>query len=181
MQSRNDTKGQGGLTMTLRLRRATRLWLRRVDRKSRDAEVRVRCRVLLKVAAGKTRNAAAREVGCVPSTAVRIVARFEAQGEAALLDGRSENGRPKVDDDVKAGICKILEQSPPDFGFPRPTWTLELLARVIQQVLQVALSVGHLWKILRRLRVSWGRPRTYVRCPSIPVHRAALIASQSRI
>jgi len=163
--------------MNLQVKRATRLWLRRLDRKTRDAELRVRCRVLLKVAAGKTCNAAAREVGCVPSTAVRIVARFEAQGEAALMDGRSENGRLKVDDDVRAGICKILEQSPPDFGFPRPTWTLELLARVIQQVLQVALSVGHLWKILRRLRVRWGRARPIVRCPWKAAHRAARIAS----
>ena len=167
--------------MNRSMKRATRLWLRRLDRKTRDAELRVRCRVLLKVAAGKTRNAAAREVGCVPSTAVRIVARFEAQGEAALLDGRSENGRPKVDDDVKAGICQILEQSPPDFGFPRPTWTLELLARVIQQVLQVKLSVGHLWKILRRLRVRWGSPRPIVRCPWKAAHRAARIASLRRL
>src|SRR5438093_5734717 len=92
MQSRNDTKGQGGLTMTLRMRRRTRLWLRRLDRKTRDAELRVRCRVLLKVAAGKTRNAAAREVGCVPSTAVCIVARFEAQGGSRAA-GRSERER----------------------------------------------------------------------------------------
>ncbi len=167
--------------MKLRLKRATRLWLRRIDRKTRDAEVRVRCRVLLKVGAGLTRNAAAREVGCVPSTAVRIVARFEAQGEAALLDGRSENGRPKVDDDVKAGICRILEQGPPDFGYPRPTWTLELLARVMQQMLKVGLSVGHLWKILRRLRVRWGRPRPIVRCPWNAAHRAARIASLRRL
>ena len=55
--------------MTLRLRRATRLWLRLVDRKTRDAEVRVRCRVLLKVAAGLSRHAAARAIGCAPATA----------------------------------------------------------------------------------------------------------------
>ena len=167
--------------MTLRLRRPTRLWLRRLDRKTRDAELRVRCRVLLKVASGLSRNAAAREVGCVPSTAVRIVARFEALGEAALLDGRSENGRPKVDDDVRAGICRILEQSPPDFGYPRPTWTLELLTRVVQEVLQVVLSVGHLWRILRRLRVRWGRPRPIVRCPWKAAHRAARIGSLRRL
>jgi transposase len=152
-----------------------------LDRKTRDAEVRVRCRVLLKVAAGMTRHAAARAIGCAPATAWRIVARFETHGEAALMDGRSENGRPKVDDDIRAGICKILEQSPPDFGFPRPTWTLELLTRVIQQVLQVAVSVGHLWKILRRLRVRWGRPRPVVRCPWNAAHRAARIAVLRRL
>lgn len=167
--------------MKLRLKRATRLWLKRLDRKTRDAELRVRCRVLLKVAAGKSRNAAAREVGCVPSTAVRIVARFESRGEAAVMDGRSENGQPKVDDDVRAGICKILEQSPPDFGFARPTWTLELLVRVVNQALKITLSVGHLWKILRRLRVRWGRPRPVVRCPWQAAHRAARLAKLRRL
>jgi len=126
--------------MRLRLRR-TLLWSRRLDRKTRDAGVRVHCRELLKVAAGMTRNVAARELGCVPSTAVRIVARFASHGEAALRDGRTKNERPAVDDGVRAGIWQILEQSPPDFGFPRPTWTLELLARAIGQVLDAALSV----------------------------------------
>ncbi|TMQ67752.1 MAG: helix-turn-helix domain-containing protein [Candidatus Eisenbacteria bacterium] len=105
--------------MRLRLRR-TLLWSRRLDPKTRDAGVRVRCRELLKVAAGMTRNVAARELGCVPSTAVRIVARFASHGEAALRDGRTKNERPAVDDGARA---------------------LELLARAIGQVLDAALSV----------------------------------------
>lgn len=57
----------------------------------------------------------------------------------------------KVDADVEAQICSIPTQTPQEHGFPRPTWTLELLARVIAEILDVELSVGHLWKILRRL------------------------------
>ena len=167
--------------MTLRLKRPTRLWLRRLDRKTRDAEVRVRCRVLLKVASGLTRHAAAAAIGCAPATAWRIVARFEARGEVSVFDGRSENGRRKVDEDVAAAILNLLEKSPPDLGFPRPTWTLELLARVVAQVLKIVLSVGHLWKILRRLRVRWGRPRPVVRCPWKAAHRAARIAALRRL
>ncbi len=41
------------MVQQLRLRRATRLWLTRLDRKARDADLRVRCRVLLKVHAGQ--------------------------------------------------------------------------------------------------------------------------------
>jgi len=33
----------------------------------------------------------------------------------------------------------------------RQTWTLELLARVVAERLQVTVSVGHLWKVLRKL------------------------------
>ena len=68
------------MVQPLRLRRSTRLWLTRLDRKARDADLRVRCRVLLKVHAGQSPHRAAREIGCHPATACRIVARFAGRG-----------------------------------------------------------------------------------------------------
>lgn len=60
----------------MQLRRTTRKSLTRLDRKSRDADLRVRCRLLLKVHAGRSPHRAAREIGCHPATAYRVVARF---------------------------------------------------------------------------------------------------------
>src|SRR5512143_3875771 len=97
---------------------STMLSLKR-DRKNRSADVRVRIRVILKVASGSSCNAAAREVGCVPSTAVRTVARFRREGEASLLDHRSENGTRKVDADVLVRVQAILAGRPREHGFPR--------------------------------------------------------------
>jgi len=54
----------------LRPRRTTRMWLTRLDRKARDADLRVRCRVLLQVHAGKSPHAAARAIACAPWTAL---------------------------------------------------------------------------------------------------------------
>ena len=76
----------------LKLPRAARRRLEKLDRKRPDADVRVRIRVVLKVAAGCSCSAAAREVGCVPSTAVRTVARYLREGEAGLVDHRAING-----------------------------------------------------------------------------------------
>ena len=70
----------------LQLSRPSRRRLEKLDRKRPDADVRVRIRVILKAGAGLSCNAAAREVGCVPSTAVRTVARYRREGEASLLD-----------------------------------------------------------------------------------------------
>ena len=165
----------------LRVGRPTRRWLARLDRKTRDADVRIRCRILLKVARGESRSAAAHALGCAPSTACRIVARFQVHGVAAVFDGRSENGTRKVDADVEAGVRSILTKTPQEHGFTRPTWTLELLARVIAEALDVELSVGHLWKILRRLRVRWGRPRPVVACPWKAAKRKARIAFLRRL
>lgn len=149
----------------LALPRATRRRIQKLDRRSRCPDQRIRCRVILKVAAGRSCNAAARELGCVPSTAVRIVARFQWEGEACLLDGRLDNGTRKIDADVRGGVAEILAGTPEDHGYLRPTWTLEILRAVTATVLGVALSLGALWTLLRRLGVRWGRPRAVVACP----------------
>jgi transposase len=149
----------------LALDRATRRRIQKLDRQTGDADLRIRCRVMLKIGQGFSRHAAARQIGCAPSTVWWIVERFRLRGEASLLDGRRENGSCKVDEDVREGICQILLQRPPDFGFPRQTWTLAVLARVISRRLKVTLSIGHLWKVLRDLGIRWGRARPVVACP----------------
>ena len=86
--------------------------LQELDRKGSRADLRVRIRVTLKAASGLSCNATAREVGCVPSTAVRTVARFVREGEASLMDHLRENGARKVDDNVVARVRAILAAGP---------------------------------------------------------------------
>ena len=169
------------MVQPLRLRRATRLWLTRLDRKARDADLRVRCRVLLKIHAGQSPHRAAREIGCAPWTAYRIVARFRAKGESSVFDGRGGNGRRKVGPELIAGTLAILQGTPQDHSFPRTNWTLELLARVVAQELHVSLSPGHVWKVLKRLGVRWGRPRPVVCCPWPAARRQRRLAQLRRL
>jgi transposase len=165
----------------IRLDRPVRRRLQKLDRKTRDADTRVRCRVLIKVGRGMSCHAAAMEVGCVPSTAWRIVDRFVILGEASLLDGRSENGERKVDEDVRQGVREILLRRPPDFGFTRQTWSLALLTRVIAEEMGIELSPGHLWRVLRQMRVRWGRPKPVVACPWKAERRKKRIAYLRRL
>ena len=165
----------------LRLRRSTRLWLTRLDRKARDADLRVRCRVLLKVHAGQSPHRAAREIGCHPATACRIVARFVTRGEGSVFDGRWSNGLRKVSSEVLGGMVEILQTTPERYGFSRPTWTIEVLRRVVAEQLHVTLSVGHVWKILKRLKVRWGLPRPVVGCPWPAARRQRRLAQLRRL
>ena len=169
------------MVQQLSLRRATRLWLTRLDRKARDADLRVRCRVLLKVHAGQSPHRAAREIGCHPATACRIVARFVTRGEGSVFDGRWSNGIRKVSPAVLGGILEILRGTPEPHGFPRPTWTLEVLTRVIAQQLTVTLSVGHVGRIMKRLKVRWGLPRPVVGCPWPRARRQRRLAELRRL
>jgi len=169
------------MVQPLQLRRATRRWLARLDRKARDADLRVRCRVLLKVHAGKSPHAAAREIACAPWTAYRIVARFQSEGESSVFDGRGSNGRRKVGPEVLAGIVGILRGTPQDHGFLRTNWTLELLARVIAEELAVTLSRGHVGKVVKQLGVRWGRCRPVVCCPWPAARRKRRLAELRRL
>lgn len=148
-----------------RLSRAARRRLRRLDQKTRDADLRVRCRIILKVDQGLSARAAAQEVGCVPSTAARIVTRFLAEDEASLFDRRADNGERKVDEDVREGLRKILQGTPQAHGYERTSWSLELLSRVVAETLGVHITPGHLWKVLRDLKVRWGCAKPVVACP----------------
>ncbi len=165
----------------LSLKRPARRRIQKLDRRSKNPDQRIRCRVVLKVAAGQSCNSASRELGCVPSTAVRIVARFRAEGEAALLDHRSENGQRKIDADVRGGVCRILEGTPEHYGGTRPTWTLEILRSVVKKVLRVKLSLNSLWTLLHELGVRWGRPRPIVACPWRTRRRQRRIAALKQL
>ena len=147
------------------LHRPERRRLESLSLRTKDANLLVRCRVVLKVAAGASCRQAAREIGCVPSTACGIITRYLDEGEASLIDHRCDNGSPKIDEDVRGRIGQILEKTPQDFGERRPTWTLEILARVVAAELEIRVSVGHLWKVLREMKVRWGRPKPIVLCP----------------
>src|SRR5206468_10993528 len=53
---------------------------------------------------------------------------------------------------------------------------LEAIVQVVERVLHVTLSVGHLWKVLHRAGVRWGVPRPVVACPWEAARRMRRIA-----
>lgn len=167
--------------MLLALTRHARRRIERLGRRTRDAQQRVRCFVVLKVAGGKTRRGAALDLDCAPSTAWVIVDRFRQWGEASLFDRRCENGTRKIDPDTEEALRAMLRQTPEEFGFARPTWTLELLARVAAEHLGLHLSVGHLWKVLQQMGIRWNCARPVVACPWRAERRRRRLAELRRL
>jgi transposase len=58
-----------------------------------------------------------------------------------------------------------VDQQPPDFGFPRPTWTQELLAKVMQEQTGVAVHPGTMSRALKQIGARLGQPKPVVGCP----------------
>ena len=55
--------------------------------------------------------------------------------------------------------------SPQDFGFLRPTWTRELLVRVMRELSGVTIHVATMSRALEAIGARRGRPKPAVACP----------------
>ena len=96
------------------------------------------------------------------------------RGLAGLADQREDNGENKVTESYEWELLTVLAGSPRDYGYPRPTWTQELLVRVLAARTGIKVSVTTMSRLLKRLRVRLGRPKPTVGCPvaQVPPHAA---------
>jgi len=93
------------------------------------------------------------------------VNRFLDFGEEGLRDARRDNGQAKVDADMMQALAEIVAGSPEDHGWPRPTWTREMLASTLLEKTGTQVSVTTVARMLKNLRARWGMARPTVLCP----------------
>lgn len=137
-------------------------------RTTRDAGVRSRTLIVLHAAAGKRTVQIADAVGYDPSAVLKVLHRFAAEGEDGLRDHREDNGHAKIDDPMRATLATLLVASPEDYGWARPTWTQELLARQLARESGVRVSDSTVGRMLADLGARWGMARPTVACPLAP-------------
>lgn len=151
--------------IVLQLARPVRRRLKQLTRKNPDPGIRTRARIVLLYQLGWGAPRIAEALGCVPATAVRVVNRFLQLGEEGLLDGRRDNGLPKVDADLLQALAELINKSPEQYGCLRPTWTRELLVLTLSEQTGVRVSVTTLARMLKQLKARWGMARPIVVCP----------------
>jgi transposase len=151
--------------IVIRLEHRVKVRLRRTRRETNDKGLAQRCQVVLLAAKGRKRAAIADGVGCSVSWVNRVVARFRDDGEAGLLDRREDNGPLKLDDAFLALLYAVVDGSPQDHGHRRPTWTRELLAKVMSALTGVSVHPATMGRALAAIGARLGRPRPTVGCP----------------
>lgn len=124
----------------------------------------LRVQIVAHAAGGRSAQEIAELLGCARSQVYRVVERFLEGGRAALLDRRRGNGRRLADASFDAAVRELLDGSPQDFGYSRPTWTRELLIRVAEQQTGVRVSLSVMSRVLHRIGARRGRPKPIVRC-----------------
>jgi len=135
-------------------------------RTTREAGIRTRALIVLHAAGGKSTAHIADAVGYDPSAVLKVLHRFAAEGEDGLRDHREDNGHAKVDDAMWGTLATLLVGSPEDYGWARPTWTQELLARQVAHDTGVRVSESTVGRMLAepRWRARWGRGRRRAGC-----------------
>lgn len=146
------------------LRFADKQRLIRRMRKCRDAGLKTRYLIIVNLfIRTPTQTAAALHVA--RSTVYRVAARFHTFGEWGLLDRREDNGESKVSDHVLAELDQLVRDTPENHGWPRPTWTRELLVTTLPQRTGVRLHVATMSQALALIRARRARPRPTAGCP----------------
>ena len=147
------------------LYRAQRRRIERRIRKTRDHIEATRCRILLLLDAGHSVKTVVERIECARATVYRTVYRFEELGEAGLIDQRFHPEARKVTPELMNYLLSLLELSPRSLGWQRSTWTLELMARQVEERMKVRLSASHIRNLLLWLGCRRGRPRPGLRIP----------------
>ena len=137
--------------------------------RSADAFTLRRCQIVLASARGERAPAIARSLGCSDQTVRNALHAFDAQGEAALVEGSS---RPHTihaafDDAGAEQLRALLHRSPRDFGHPTSVWTLELAAEVAwrEGITATRVSDETVRATLDRLGIRWRRAKTWITSP----------------
>ena len=83
----------------------------------------------------------------------------------ACLIAEKDNGDVKLDDAFLGQLREIVDQTPREFGYHRPTWTRELLVAVMKKLTGTKIHVGTMSRALKKIGARRGRPRPTVGCP----------------
>ncbi len=151
--------------MLFRLERRVKMQVRKIRRQTRDKALAARCQIVLLADKQRPRAAIGEAVGYSVSWVDRVIRRFRQFGPGGLYDGRADNGCAKVDEYYLSALCAIVDGSPQDWGYARPTWTQELLAKVMQRHMGTRVHRSTMSRALQAIGARLGRPRPMVGCP----------------
>lgn len=117
-----------------------------------DSRLRLRARIVLALAGGRSNSEVAAALGIRMATVSKWRKRFERQGPEGLKDAPRSGKPPKYGESTEERVLYLLTQPPPR-GFKR--WSGRLLARALRDV-----SRDQVWRILRKRRIRLSRTRT---------------------
>lgn len=128
----------------------------------KELEGRRRAAIAL-LQAGHGVNETARELGTTGASVSRWKKAFDKDGPAGLDPKPGPGSKPLMTDGQHRELAKLLLKGARAHGFLTELWTLERVARVIDDRFGIRYHRGHVWRILRRIGFSLQKPATRAR------------------
>jgi transposase len=107
---------------------------------------------------GLKQSEIARQLRVARQTVARWVHEYRAQGKSALKKAGRAGRLPRLNEQQRQQLEKLLFRGPEQLGYETPLWTCPRVAHLIEQEFGVRYHEGHVWKILVSLRWSPQRP-----------------------
>lgn len=142
--------------------------LRRLARRSKDANQARRLLALASIHDGMLRDEAAR-IGGVGRQIIRDwVVRFNAEGPNGLIDHKAPGPTPRLNDEQRRALMALVEAGPNPAVHGVVRWQLVDLARWVWEEFHLSVSPDTLGRELRRLgyRKLSARPRHHAQNPA---------------
>lgn len=148
-----------------KLRRCDKRRLARRAKSTDDPRLSVRYLIVLNLAEGRSASDTAEALAVSRNTVYRVAKRFRECGEAGLVDRREENGDDKLTECYLSTLWEVVESSPLEHGWKRPTWTREMLVETLRKKTGVRVHVSTMSRALALIGARRGRPKPTVDCP----------------
>ena len=110
------------------------------------------------IKAGKNLSAVARAVSASVSSVFRWSQTYHAKGMRGLRPRPTPGRPPKLSESQKHTLVKVLLKGPLAAGYQTDLWTLQRVAKVLDQHFGIRYHPCHVWKLLRRLGWSCQKP-----------------------
>lgn len=107
---------------------------------------------------GHNQSEIARQLRVVRQSVARWVQQYRVQGKSGLKQAGRAGRKPRLSEQQRGQLEKLLLRGPERLGYETPLWTCPRVAHLIEQEFGVRYHEGHVWKILVSLNWSPQRP-----------------------
>ena len=107
---------------------------------------------------GLSQSEIARQLRVVRQSVARWVHEYRAEGKSALQKAGRAGRKPRLNEQQRQQLEKLLLRGPEQLGYETPLWTCPRVAHLIEQEFKVRYHEGHVWRILDGLGWSPQRP-----------------------
>jgi transposase len=123
-----------------------------------DALEKRRFQAIQLLGRGLSQSEIARQLRVVRQSVARWVHEYRAEGKSALQKAGRAGRKPRLNEQQRQQLEKLLLRGPEQLGYETPLWTCPRVAHLIEQEFKVRYHEGHVWRILDGLGWSPQRP-----------------------